>query len=96
MVLKAQEGAAMPSLSGKERQVWSQYTKEIANIDREFLQTTDPLFARCREALVSVGHEEKASEAWRLIDEASFKRYLDQKKAMGEVIRYIKSRSSSK
>jgi hypothetical protein len=83
----------MPSLSGKERQVWSQYTKEMTKTEQEYLQTTDPLLARCREALVSVGQEERASEAWRLIDEAAYKRYLDQKKAMGEVIRYIKSRS---
>lgn len=82
----------MPNLSGKERQVWSQYTKEMAKIDQEYLQTTDPLFAQCRQALMSAGHGEKASEAWKLIDEASFKRYLDQKKAMGEVIRYIKSK----
>ncbi len=83
----------MPSLSGKERQVWSQYTKEMAKIDQEYLQTTDPLFAQCREALMSTGHGDMASEAWKLIDEASFKRYLDQKKAMGEVIRYIRSKS---
>ncbi len=82
----------MAALSGKEKQVWSQYTKTMTEIDRVYAETTDPLFAKCKEALASKGKEQQASEAWKTIDEAAYKRYLDQKMAMGEVIRYIKTR----